>query len=165
MAKDLYENNATAREMFEKANEILGFRITDIMFNGTADDPARTMLGFDQEAWLTEHLAAAKERGAAWRVLGQQVMFAPLNLAPLPDLPALNLLRLPSEGLALNPDQWDGYNANRQRLLDVLQHILKLVRLCRQLSGRLDLALEQIILVASAKQLCTHLVLKILPSV
>lgn len=92
-----------------------------VMFDGTTDDPARTMLGFDQEAWLTERLAASKERGAAWRVLGQQVMFAPLNLAPLPDLPALNLLRLPSEGLALNPDQWDGYNANRQRVIDVLR--------------------------------------------
>lgn len=91
------------------------------MFDGTTDDPARTMLGFDQEAWLTEQLAASKQRGAAWRVLGQQVMFAPLNLAPLPDLPALNLLRLPSEGLALNPDQWDGYNANRQRVIDVLR--------------------------------------------
>lgn len=42
MAKDLYENNATAREMLEKANEILSFRITDIMFNGTADDLKQT---------------------------------------------------------------------------------------------------------------------------
>lgn len=42
MAKDLYENNATAREMLEKANGILGFRITDIMFNGTADDLKQT---------------------------------------------------------------------------------------------------------------------------
>ena len=42
MAKDLYENNETAREMLEKANEILGFRITDIMFNGTADDLKQT---------------------------------------------------------------------------------------------------------------------------
>ena len=32
MAKDLYENNEVAREMLEKANEVLGFRITDIMF-------------------------------------------------------------------------------------------------------------------------------------
>jgi len=38
MAKDLYESNSTAREMLEKANEILGFRITDIMFEGTAED-------------------------------------------------------------------------------------------------------------------------------
>ena len=42
MAKELYENNATAREMLEKANEILGFRITDIMFEGTAEDLKRT---------------------------------------------------------------------------------------------------------------------------
>ena len=42
MAKDLYESNATAREMLEKANEILGFRITDIMFEGTAEDLKRT---------------------------------------------------------------------------------------------------------------------------
>ena len=42
MAKDLYENNATAREMLEKANEILGFRITDIMFEGTAEDLKQT---------------------------------------------------------------------------------------------------------------------------
>ena len=38
MAKDLYESNATAKEMLEKANEILGFRITDIMFNGTPEE-------------------------------------------------------------------------------------------------------------------------------
>ena len=42
MAKDLYESNETAREMLEKANEILGFRITDIMFKGTADDLKQT---------------------------------------------------------------------------------------------------------------------------
>ena len=42
MAKDLYENNASAREMLEKANEILGFRITDIMFDGTAEDLKQT---------------------------------------------------------------------------------------------------------------------------
>ena len=42
MAKTLYENNATAHEMLEKANEILGFRITDIMFDGTAEDLKQT---------------------------------------------------------------------------------------------------------------------------
>ena len=42
MAKDLYDNNAIAREMLEKANEILGFRITDIMFEGTAEDLKQT---------------------------------------------------------------------------------------------------------------------------
>ena len=42
MAKTLYESNATAHEMLEKANEILGFRITDIMFDGTAEDLKQT---------------------------------------------------------------------------------------------------------------------------
>ncbi len=37
MGKDLYESSALAKELFEKANEILGFRITDIMFEGTAE--------------------------------------------------------------------------------------------------------------------------------
>lgn len=42
MGKDLYENNPKARELFEKANEVLGFRITDIMFEGSADDLKQT---------------------------------------------------------------------------------------------------------------------------
>lgn len=42
MAKDLYETNPVAREMFDKANEILGFNITEIMFNGTADELKQT---------------------------------------------------------------------------------------------------------------------------
>lgn len=42
MGKDLYENSALAKEMFEQANEILGFRITDIMFNGDADQLKET---------------------------------------------------------------------------------------------------------------------------
>lgn len=42
MGKDLYENNETAKELFEKANEILGFRITDIMFEGTDAELTQT---------------------------------------------------------------------------------------------------------------------------
>ena len=42
MGKYLYENNAQAKELFEKANEVLGFRITDLMFNGTEDDLKQT---------------------------------------------------------------------------------------------------------------------------
>lgn len=42
MGKDLYENNPKAKELFEKANEILGFRITDIMFDGTAEELKQT---------------------------------------------------------------------------------------------------------------------------
>ena len=42
MGKDLYENNPVAKEMFDKANEILGFNITDLMFNGTDEDLRQT---------------------------------------------------------------------------------------------------------------------------
>ena len=42
MGKNLYESNATAKEMFEKANEILGFRISDIMFEGTDEQLKQT---------------------------------------------------------------------------------------------------------------------------
>ncbi len=42
MAKELYEKNPVAREMLERANSVLGFRITDIMFEGSAEDLKRT---------------------------------------------------------------------------------------------------------------------------
>jgi [acyl-carrier-protein] S-malonyltransferase len=42
MGKDLYERSDKARELFEEANEILGFRITDIMFSGTDEDLKQT---------------------------------------------------------------------------------------------------------------------------
>ena len=42
MGEDLYNNNPLAKEMFEKANQILGFRITDIMFKGTAEELKQT---------------------------------------------------------------------------------------------------------------------------
>lgn len=42
MGKDLYDNNPLAKELFEKANEILGYRITDIMFAGTDEELKQT---------------------------------------------------------------------------------------------------------------------------
>lgn len=42
MGKELYESNPTAHDLFEKANDILGFRITDLMFEGTDEDLRRT---------------------------------------------------------------------------------------------------------------------------
>jgi [acyl-carrier-protein] S-malonyltransferase len=42
MGKDMYERSPLAKEMFEKANQILGFRITDIMFSGTDDELKQT---------------------------------------------------------------------------------------------------------------------------
>lgn len=42
MGKDLYESSAKAKDLFEKANKILGFRITDVMFNGTDEELKQT---------------------------------------------------------------------------------------------------------------------------
>ena len=61
MGKDLYDNNAEARELFEKANEILGFRITDLMFNGTEDDLKQTKV--TQPAIFLHSVLLAKSLG------------------------------------------------------------------------------------------------------
>ncbi|MBK6904776.1 MAG: ACP S-malonyltransferase [Saprospirales bacterium] len=42
MGKDMYENSSLARDLFEQANEILGFRISDVMFEGNAEDLKQT---------------------------------------------------------------------------------------------------------------------------
>ncbi len=44
MGKDMYENNGYAKELFEQANEILGYRITDVMFEGSAEDLKQTKI-------------------------------------------------------------------------------------------------------------------------
>ena len=61
MGKDLYDNNAEAREMFEKANEVLGFRITDLMFNGTEEDLKQTKV--TQPAVFLHSVILAKTLG------------------------------------------------------------------------------------------------------
>ncbi|MBM0108157.1 alkaline phosphatase D family protein [Steroidobacter sp. S1-65] len=68
----------------------------------TINDGARTLLGFDQEAWLERRLWESKMRGAQWRVLGQQVMMAQLSSTFGQSF--------------INPDQWDGYRPARERL-------------------------------------------------
>lgn len=57
MGKDLYELNTKAKLLFDQANEILGFRITDIMFNGTADELKQTNV--TQPAVFIHSVAAA----------------------------------------------------------------------------------------------------------
>ncbi len=61
MGKDLYENNAEAKALFEKANEILGFRITDIMFDGTAEQLKETKV--TQPAVFLHSVIMAKALG------------------------------------------------------------------------------------------------------
>ncbi len=61
MGKDLYETNAEARELFDKANEILGFRITDLMFEGTEEDLKQTKV--TQPAIFLHSVLLAKSLG------------------------------------------------------------------------------------------------------
>lgn len=62
MGKDLYENNAEVRAMMERANEILGFRLTDIMFEGSAEELRQTKV--TQPAVFLHSVAMAKALGA-----------------------------------------------------------------------------------------------------
>jgi [acyl-carrier-protein] S-malonyltransferase len=61
MGKDLYENSNLAQELFEKANDILGFRITDIMFEGTAEELKETKV--TQPAVFLHSVILAKTLG------------------------------------------------------------------------------------------------------
>ena len=68
------------------------------------DDPARTMLGADQEAWLATEMPAS---GSRWNVLANQTIFSPSGI-PIGADEIFNL------------DQWDGYPGARARMLDVI---------------------------------------------
>lgn len=65
MGKDLYESNNECKEMFEKANEILGFRITDIMFAGTEDELKQTKV--TQPAVFLHSVILAKAIGGKFQ--------------------------------------------------------------------------------------------------
>ncbi|MFP5307085.1 MAG: alkaline phosphatase D family protein [Gammaproteobacteria bacterium] len=72
---------------------------------GAVADPARTLLGDAQEAWLAQQLAGST---ATWKLLGQQVMFGQLKVLGTPNALGTSLY--------LNPDQWDGYPRARERV-------------------------------------------------
>ncbi|MFJ3668435.1 alkaline phosphatase D family protein [Streptomyces sp. NPDC090106] len=85
--------------------------------SGAVDDPDRTITGRAQLDWLK---AGLKSSDTAWRLVGNSVMISPFAVGSLSaDLlrPLAELLGLPKEGLALNPDQWDGYTDDRRELL------------------------------------------------
>lgn len=65
MGKELYETNPVAKELFEKANEILGFRITDLMFSGTDEDLRQTRV--TQPAIFLHSVILAKSLGADFK--------------------------------------------------------------------------------------------------
>jgi len=65
MGKDLYQNSSIAKELFEKANEILGFRITDLMFDGTDEDLRQTKV--TQPAIFLHSVVLAKTLGEEFK--------------------------------------------------------------------------------------------------
>ena len=92
-------------------------------------DPARALLGADQEQWLDTELQASKQRGATWQLLGQQVLMGKLKLPVLTDqqlkldeaMPEyreiLKMMQLLApEQLPFNLDAWDGYAVCRDRV-------------------------------------------------
>ena len=91
--------------------------------NGTGPDGQRTILGSEQFQWLADDIRSSRAR---WNVLANSVMFAPLNLSLVRDDRRTSdvaefLGPRSAPGIPLNYDQWDGYAADRERLLDVLE--------------------------------------------
>lgn len=94
MGKDLYDNSAEAKELFEKANDILGFRITDIMFDGTDEELKQTKV--TQPAVFLHSVVLAKVMGEAF----QPDMVAGHSLGELSALVANDTLQF-EDGLKL----------------------------------------------------------------
>ncbi|MFD8552962.1 alkaline phosphatase D family protein [Streptomyces fradiae] len=85
--------------------------------SGAVDDPDRTITGRAQLDWLKAGLASSD---ATWRLVGTSVMISPVAFGSLPAhllKPVAELLGLPTGGLAINVDQWDGYTDDRRELL------------------------------------------------
>ena len=94
MGLDLYNNSQMAHELFEKANEILGFRITDIMFEGTADQLKQTNV--TQPAIFLHSVILAKVLGNSF----QPEMVAGHSLGEISALVAAGVLSF-DDGLQL----------------------------------------------------------------
>ncbi|MDC3195288.1 ACP S-malonyltransferase [Flavobacteriaceae bacterium] len=94
MGLDLYNNSQMAHELFEKANEILGFRITDIMFEGTADQLKQTNV--TQPAIFLHSVILAKVLGNSF----QPEMVAGHSLGEISALVAAGVLSF-EDGLRL----------------------------------------------------------------
>jgi len=104
----------------------IGARVMATM--ATVADPARTMLGAEQEAWLADEFTASVQSGATWQVLANQVIMATNKLPDFTkimtqaqidaqDRPeVLAFIPFTALGLPFNLDAWDGYPAARERL-------------------------------------------------
>ncbi len=100
--------------------------------DGPLNDPARTMMGAEQERWLAEGLAASTASGRKWQILAQQVimgrtrtpedfsaLFAPGAQANIKQIEKLRMAaRLSAIDVPQHMDRWEGYPAARRRLLE-----------------------------------------------
>ncbi len=89
------------------SNTLFGEEVPVFTQTGDYTDPARQILGVEQEQWLIEQL---RQSGARWRVIGNQVYFSPLKVLGSPR-------SLGGGGLYLSSDKWDGYAPARDRVL------------------------------------------------
>ncbi|MBP2402372.1 Phospholipase D precursor [Streptomyces netropsis] len=84
---------------------------------GAVDDPERSITGRAQLDWLKAGLASSD---TTWRLVGNSVMISPVAFGALPAHllePLAKLLGLPTGGLTISTDQWDGYTDDRRELL------------------------------------------------
>ncbi|APT91542.1 alkaline phosphatase [Corynebacterium sphenisci DSM 44792] len=87
---------------------------------GGIDDSGRTMLGSAQFRFLADRWRSSTAR---WNLVGNSVMFTPVLIPPMPPragAAVAELLGLPEQGLPYNLDQWDGYAAERRRVIGLL---------------------------------------------
>lgn len=100
---------------------------------GKLADPQRKLLGEAQEAWLKQQIASSRAAGTVWQVLGNQTLVGRIDAPDLsglsPDLVAQleklqpgigKFLQLTRFKVPMSLDSWDGYPAQRTRLLDIL---------------------------------------------
>ncbi|MCA8901982.1 MAG: alkaline phosphatase D family protein [Hyphomonas sp.] len=97
---------------------------------GQVNDPDRTMLGVDQEAWLDSELKRSVDDGKTWQVLANQVVMAKVALPKMQDTLTpeqiaaqdnsyvQQMIGFSALGLPSNLDAWDGFPAARERLYD-----------------------------------------------
>lgn len=112
----------------EGRDEPLGETLDPTLFETGIDDPERTLVSPIQLNWFANQLSSSQERGATWRIIGQQVMFMQWDAGQLldpggyegasgQDAPGFGVR---PEGNTINPDAWDGYTAERDRVFDII---------------------------------------------
>ncbi|WP_203942989.1 alkaline phosphatase D family protein [Planotetraspora thailandica] len=91
-------------------DEQAAWHVDSFTQTGAFADPTRQILGETQEQWFFDSL---RDSTAAWRIIGNQVMFSQYKFVGAPN--ATNA------SVYANPDQWDGYNPARDRVFDALE--------------------------------------------